>query len=335
MAGRERRVDRSRGPGILLLTGVRRTRRRAARNRNPQRCLHARRWIPARRPLCDRPGRAAGLREKQHLLALAIASPRSCWVVLKGRPPVAAELSWDQVHAFRLSGHHLIKRAPKKDLARVVGDIGGAQAQLMSAAELQIGVRVGCTVKDVRTALWKEKSLVKTWLMRGTLHLVPSEDLPIYTAAMGRFRLRNLNAWLKYTQLTESELTGLFEAIGDALDGNTMTREELITTVGRGRSERVQNVLKSGWGSMLKPVARNGLLCFGPSRGPSVTVVRPQQWLGSWRDLDPIEALAEVARRYLRAYGPATKQDFARWWGAWTGVGRDAWAALADELVPG
>ena len=204
----------------------------------------------------------------------------------------------------------------------------------MSAAELQIGVRVQCTVKDVRTALWKDKSLVKTWLMRGTLHLVPSKDLPIYTAAMGRFRLRNLNAWLKFTQLTEPELTGLFTAIGEALDGRTMTREELITAVGRGRSERVQNVLKSGWGGMLKPVARNGLLCFGPSRGQSVTFARPQQWLGSWRDLDPIEALAEVARRYLRAYGPATKQDFARWWGAWTGVGRDAWAALADELVP-
>ena len=254
--------------------------------------------------------------------------------MLKGQTPVVAELSWPQVHAFRLSGHHLIRRAPKKDLARVVGDIGGAQAQLMSAAELQIGVRVQCTVKDVRTALWKDKSLVKTWLMRGTLHLVPSKDLPIYTAAMGRFRLRNLNAWLKFTQLTEPELTGLFTAIGEALDGRTMTREELITAVGRGRSERVQNVLKSGWGGMLKPVARNGLLCFGPSRGQSVTFARPQQWLGSWRDLDPIEALAEVARRYLRAYGPATKQDFARWWGAWTGVGRDAWAALADELVP-
>ncbi|TMC72876.1 MAG: hypothetical protein E6J18_04220 [Chloroflexi bacterium] len=63
----------------------------------------------------------------------------------------------------------MIRRAPKKDLARVVGDIGGAQAQLMSAAELQVGVRVQCNVKDVRTALWKDKSLVKTWLMRGTL----------------------------------------------------------------------------------------------------------------------------------------------------------------------
>lgn len=86
------------------------------------------------------------------------------------------ELTWSQVHAFRLSRHHLLSQAPKKDLARVVGDIGGAQAQLMSAAELQVGVRVDCTVDDVRAALWKTKKLVKTWLMRGTLHLVPAVD---------------------------------------------------------------------------------------------------------------------------------------------------------------
>lgn len=73
-----------------------------------------------------------------------------------------AQLTWDQVHAFRLRRHHLCERAPKDELARVVADIGGAQAQLMSAAEMQIAVRVHCTVADVRNALWKDKTLVKT-----------------------------------------------------------------------------------------------------------------------------------------------------------------------------
>jgi Winged helix DNA-binding domain len=62
--------------------------------------------------------------------------------------------------------------------------------------------------------------------------------------------------------------------------------------------------------------------------------VRPQQWLGAWREFDPDEALLEVARRYLRAYGPATKEDFTRWWGSWAGVGKAAWAGLAGELAP-
>jgi hypothetical protein len=204
----------------------------------------------------------------------------------------------------------------------------------MSAAELQAAVRVDCRVDDVRAALWKDKRLVKTWLMRGTLHLVPAEDLPLFTAAMRTRWIRLNNAWLKYVQLDRSEFLGLIDSIGQALDGQALTREELIARVGKGRSERIQAVLKSGWGSILKPVARNGLLCFGPSRGQSVTFVRPQQWLGTWRDVDPDTSLLEVARRYLRAYGPATKQDFARWWGNWPGVGNAAWSGLAQELAP-
>jgi len=253
---------------------------------------------------------------------------------LKAKPAAAAKLSWAQVHAFRLERHHLTQRAPKKDLARVVGEIGGVQAQVMSAAELQVGVRVDCKVADVRDALWKRKTLAKTWLMRGTLHLVPAEDLPVFTAAMGAFGIRNTNAWLKWMQITEAELTGLIDAIGSALDGQALTRDELIAKVGKGRSERIQAAMKSGWGGVLKPVARKGLLCFGPSRGQSVTFVSPQRWLGSWREVDPDAALTEVARRYLRAYGPATKSDFARWWGTWPGVGNRAWAGLGGDLVP-
>ena len=253
---------------------------------------------------------------------------------LKSRPPIAAELSWAQVHAFRLARHHLTKRAPKKDLLRAIADIGGVQAQLMSAAELQAGVRVDCTVKDVRTALWTERSLVKTWLMRGTLHLVPSQDLPLYAAAMRSRLMRNVNSWLKLLQISEPELMDIIGAIGDALSEIPMTREELVAAVGRGRSEHVRSVLKSGWGVFLKPVARSGLLCFGPNRGQSVTFVRPEQWLDSWTELDSDNALVEVARRYLRAYGPATKEDFARWFGAWPGVGKAAWTGLGGELVP-
>jgi hypothetical protein len=252
---------------------------------------------------------------------------------MKGLPPVAAELSWPQVHAFRLQRHHLATRAPAKSLARVAGDIGGAQAQLMSAAELQLGVRSRATVEGVRKALWKDKSLVKTWLMRGTLHLLPSNDLPLYTAAMRSRWVWPNNTWLKWVQLTEPELIALIGAIGDALD-QPMTREELIAKVGRRTSEHIRTVMKSGWSTMLKPVARSGRLCFGPSRGQSVTFVRPDVWLDSWQDLDPDQAVIEVARRYLRAYGPATKDDFARWFGAWPGVGKAAWAGLAGELAP-
>jgi winged helix DNA-binding protein len=253
---------------------------------------------------------------------------------MKSKASVAAELSWAQVHAFRLERHHLLARAPKKDLVKVAGEVGGLQAQVMAAAELQLGVRVDCRVDDVRAALWKDKKLVKTWLMRGTLHLVPAADLPIYTAAMSTRWIRNTNAWLKYLDLSESEFASLVRAIGDAMGANPMTRDEIVQAVGQGRSDKVRDIMRSGWGGVLKPVARRGLLCFGPSRGQTVTFVRPDQWLDAWREVDPDKALVEVVRRYLRAYGPATKHDFARWWGSWSGVGNAAWSGLANELVP-
>ena len=246
------------------------------------------------------------------------------------RSPI--QLTWPQVHAFRLARHHL--NGPKDgDLGRVASDIGAAQAQLMSAAELQLAIRSGCTVDDVRKALWTDRSLVKTWLMRGTLHLARAGDLPLFTAAMSRRWIQPSNAWLKFVNVTEDEVWRLADEIGAALSDTPMTREELIAAVARGRSARIREALKSGWGGMLKPAARNGLLCFGPNRGQSVTFVSPHAWIKRWREVDPDEAITEAARRYLHAYAPATKTDFARWWGAWPGVGRAAWSGLTGELV--
>ncbi len=73
---------------------------------------------------------------------------------------------------------------------------GGIQAQVMSAAELALGARVdGLTPQDVQSALWQERTLVKTWAMRGTLHLLAAHELPLYVAARSMHADRN---WLKY-----------------------------------------------------------------------------------------------------------------------------------------
>jgi winged helix DNA-binding protein len=245
---------------------------------------------------------------------------------------VAAALTWPQVHAFRLERHHLARRAPRRALTVVARAIGGAQAQVMSAAELQLAVRAGCTAADVRAALWKKRTLVKTWLMRGTLHLIPAADLPLYTAALRLVTWQP--SWFKYFGITERDLAKLIETIGSALSDVPMTREELFRIAGKGQSAQVRQSFRSGWGGLLKPAARRGVLCFGPSRGTSVTFVRPAAWLGSWREMDPDAALVELARRYLRAYGPATMGDFARWFApSWRRLAAAAWSAFGDELA--
>src|SRR5438445_11740357 len=95
------------------------------------------------------------------------------------------KLSRDQVNNWRLSKNHLAQRAPKRDMPLVVSDACGLQAQVLSGAALSLWARVGnITIEDVEDALWKHWTLVKTWAMRGTVHLLSSYSLSTYVAAL-------------------------------------------------------------------------------------------------------------------------------------------------------
>jgi hypothetical protein len=168
--------------------------------------------------------------------------------------------------------------------------------------------------------------------MRGTLHLLPAADLPLYVSAL-RARANFLTpAWLKYMKLTADEVEAMIAAIGDALDGRSLTREELADEVARRTAPHLREHFLSGWGGLLKPATYRGVLCFGPNRGRNVTFVRPDQWVSGWREFETDEALAAVARRYLAAYGPATHVDFAQWWAMGTGPARRVLQSLGEEL---
>src|SRR5881409_812190 len=91
-------------------------------------------------------------------------------------------LSWAEVCARRLERHALSVPSQDGRPADIVRAMCGAHAQVLSAAELSIGLRIaGITRTDVRHALWTERSLVKTFGPRGTVHLLPTQDLPIWT----------------------------------------------------------------------------------------------------------------------------------------------------------
>ena len=245
------------------------------------------------------------------------------------RPSLAAA----KVAAFRLERHHLHARAPAGSAEEVVRCICGLHAQVMSSADLSLWARVrGHAPNDLSRALWEERTLVKTWLMRGTLHVVPADDLPLYVSALDT-RGRYSGAWLRAFEVTADDVERLIDAIADALDGRRLERRELVADVTARLGKQFRRWLESGWGEFLKPAARRGVLCHGPSDGQNVTFVRPDQWLGRWREVPQAEAEAELLRRYLRAYGPASREDFDRWIGARGARFRSAWAAVGDQLV--
>jgi Winged helix DNA-binding domain len=227
-----------------------------------------------------------------------------------------ARLRWAQVMAWRTARHRLDERAQATAMLDVVAGICGLHAQVMSSAELTLAARVeSIAPDDVRRALWEERSLVKTWAMRGTLHLLPAAELPLWQAALSTRRGWETGAWQR-AFASQAELERLNDAVAQALDGRLLTREELAARVAElTGSAELGDKLRGSWGALLKPAAALGRLCFAPNQGRQIRFTRPDTWLGGWTDHHPEEALAEVTRRFLAASGPVTREDFARWWG--------------------
>ena len=220
--------------------------------------------------------------------------------------------------AWRVRRQHLERRASALAVLDVVGDIAGVHAQLMSSAELTLWARVeGLGREAVSRALWQERRLVKTWAMRGTLHVLPAAELPLWVAAQGVIKPRHhTGSWLRYFGLDRAEADAMLAAIPQALEGRTLTRQELADEVARLTGlAHLSEKLQEGFGALLKPAAFRGDLCFAPSAGQNVRFARPRDWLGEWQPVETAPAIRKVVRRYLAAYGPATREEFARWFG--------------------
>lgn len=246
--------------------------------------------------------------------------------------PADLVATWPQVCGWRLARQHVTE--PAADPVGVAARLCGVQAQVTSSAQLTLGLRSPASADDLETALWTDRSLVKTWAMRGTLHWLPSREYAMWIAALRTRPWRITPSWERYHGVTADELAAVSEAIPEALDGRQLTRDELAARIAEVTgSAHLTEQLRSGWGAVLKPAANRGLLCFGSDRDRNVTFVRPQDWLGEIGPLpDAADALWEVLCRFLDAYGPATPADVARWFGEPERMGRQLLATHADQL---
>jgi hypothetical protein len=249
----------------------------------------------------------------------------------------ASRLRWSSVLAWRVRRQQLAERAPRNRALAVVARIAGLHAQLAASAELTLWARVtGLQRDDVTRALWEERSLVKTWAMRGTLHLLPAAELGLWVAAQGGLKPRyEVGSWLRYHGLEREQAEAMLAAIPAALDGQQLTRERLALEVARITGiDGLDGKLRGGFGDLLKPAAFRGELCFAPSDGRNVRFARPDQWLGDWEPVGVDEAAREVTRRYLAAYGPANREALARWFGMPSPALAGRWLkALGDEAA--
>jgi hypothetical protein len=269
-------------------------------------------------------------------------------------------LSWAAVCARRLERHGLAAPLPRARPADVVRAMGGvAHAQVLSAAELSIGLRTtGITRADVRDALWTDRSLVKTFGPRGTVHLLPTQNLPMWVGALSAAP-PHMYTFPEDVRLTPDQTEAVLEAVAAALEDAELTVEELTEAVvehaGTWAGDLVMPAFQGmwpRWRQALHLAGMRGVLCFGPTRGRKVTYTSPRRWLPGFRPADGPTSLAGVVRGYLHAYGPATPQQFAHWLDAprqWAAAlfgslageldqveadGTHAWVAAGDTTAP-
>jgi hypothetical protein len=252
---------------------------------------------------------------------------------------VSRELSWASVLAWRMRRQGLAQRAPAEDWPGVVGRICGLHAQVQSAAELTLWARVDdLDPGAVTRALWTDRTLVRTWAMRGTLHLLPATELATWVGAQGVLRPRYETApWRKAFGMSSAEAVAVLDAIRTALDGEPLTRDELGDAVAELTGEpRLGEATRGSFGTMPKLAAFRGDVCFAPPRGQKVRFTRPDRWLGeSWTPAPARPAMAAVIRRHLAACAPASRETFARWFGMPSAAQAGKLiAALGDEVVP-
>ncbi|NLX08434.1 MAG: winged helix DNA-binding domain-containing protein [Chloroflexi bacterium] len=242
-------------------------------------------------------------------------------------------LTIEQTRQLRLRAQRLHPAAAQPGAGDLIRQIGALQAQELPSATLAIRARThGLTVEDVRQAREVERSMVLTWAMRGTLHLIPAEDVGWLLALYGPRTIRSSERRYRQLGLSQEIREQAARLLRDTLtERGPLTRAELAGVL----APHGIPVAGQAMPYLLSYAAMQGTLCFGPERDGDLTYVVLADWLSAvpQRTLSDEQMPAELARRYLDAYGPAAPADFAAWSGLPVGWARAGFESIADDLA--
>jgi hypothetical protein len=233
--------------------------------------------------------------------------------------------------ARRRAATQLLHRpASAKDPAEIARSIAGAQAQDVYAGPLTFRSRSRkLTGEDIRRARTEERSLLRTWVMRTTIHLIPTEDagwwLPIFEPGIEKWSRRRLSQLGMPAGQEDKALRVIAKALADE---GPLTRPEAAQRV-------VEAGVKLNEHTRLHVVGlavTSGIACLGPDRGKTSCLIRREDWIGKPPPFDRDRALAELARLYIRAFAPATDRDFAYWSGLPLRDVRASLEAISKEI---
>jgi Winged helix DNA-binding domain len=245
---------------------------------------------------------------------------------------LAIILSPAETLALRLRAQRLHPRPPPgTSVAQIVAAVCGLQSQEPKAAALSVWVRSsGLLAGEIERARVEQRSVVRTWAMRGTLHLVASDDLGwLLTLLAPRFIAggSQRRAELGLDEDTSARGIGILRSVLAAQ--GPLTRAEIVAQLATKDIRLVGQAAPH----LIGLAALQGIICCGPDRGAKPTYVLLEDWLPRSKPLPRVAGLAELARRYLQAFAPAAPEDLAAWSGLPISEARIAWQQIADELI--
>jgi len=226
----------------------------------------------------------------------------------------ATKITWPQALAWRLDRHHLASIDGNKP-EDVVRRLCGVQAQVASSADLAIRVRQSKSAPGGVAKAIADGRLIKTWSVRATLHLLTPQEGGRYLSLMASTKWWHRPIWVRYFKVTPDQMDELRGLVRKLLAKKPLTREELITDITQAPGfEHLGPAMRSGWGTIFKPLAWQGDICFGPSQGTRITFTTPEAASSHWAGVpDPDDAWPLAVLDYLGAYGPATIDHFSAW----------------------
>ncbi|HEX2915352.1 MAG TPA: winged helix DNA-binding domain-containing protein [Chloroflexia bacterium] len=248
---------------------------------------------------------------------------------------MSVSLSPEQLLRLRLRAQHLTpewRRTPAA-VAEIVQAVGGLQAQEMPSAALSIRPRsANLTAAEIEQARVQERSVIRTWGQRYTLHLLAAADLPWLLPLFGPVFIAGSRSRRAELGLDEAKCRRGSELIRQVLaDNGPLTRAEIVEQLAR------QDMALEGQAvpHLLGYCALQGIICHGPESEGEPTYVLLNDWIPGWLldALPPEEAYQKLALRFLAAYAPATPEDMAKWSGLSLREIKAAWKALSGRLV--
>ena len=219
---------------------------------------------------------------------------------------------------------------PEPTAAAAVRRLGAAQAQDYPGALTSVALRsAGRLRTDVEAAL-DAGEVVRSWPMRGTLHLVAADDLRWFLDTVGVRALNGVRKRWEYLGLDEAQAEKARESVVAALAVTPRaSRAELLAAIAAGG---VPVTGQRGY-HLLWYLSQTGTLVLGPTDGAGEQLfVRLDDWIPDPSRLDQEQALGELALRFFTGHGPATVQDLARWAGTTLRDVRAGLAAVRDRL---